>query len=172
MSFGINSIQYISMDGSLVTQKQQFFFHQLVQDISTNCVKNCGPKLSHNQMKNSSRSGKNHMPILNNHTLPSSTRCCPMGKAWVQCTKVLDPLRYCHVFSFVQFLYTCQHLNWSSAPVHWTQAVPLSYMSQNNLGRGKGAPAPLQTFVVGKTIKISVTLTKRSEKFVWAKDIY
>jgi hypothetical protein len=47
-----------------------------------------------------------------------------LGKAWVQCTGALDPLRCCHVFSFVQFLYTWQHLNGSSAPVHWTQAVP------------------------------------------------
>jgi hypothetical protein len=40
--------------------------------------------------------------------------------------KVLNPLRCCHVSSFVQFLYTCQHLNGSSTPVHWTQAVQMS----------------------------------------------
>ena len=34
-------------------------------------------------------------------------------------------LRWYHVSSFVQFLYTWQYLNGSSAPVHWTQAIPL-----------------------------------------------
>jgi hypothetical protein len=46
------------------------------------------------------------------------------GKAWVQCTRALDPLGFCHVSSFIQFLYTWQHLNGSSATVHWTQAIP------------------------------------------------
>jgi hypothetical protein len=43
----------------------------------------------------------------------------------IQCTGALDLLRSLHVSSFVQFLYTCQNLNWSSASVHWTQAAPL-----------------------------------------------
>jgi hypothetical protein len=29
------------------------------------------------------------------------------------------------VSSFVQFLYTWQHLNESSATVHWTEAIPI-----------------------------------------------
>ena len=47
------------------------------------------------------------------------------GKAWVQCTEALDPLRSCHVSNFIQFLYICRNLNRSSAHVHWTQAAPL-----------------------------------------------
>ena len=46
------------------------------------------------------------------------------GVAWVQCTRALDPLRCCHVSSFVQFLNTWQHLNGSSTLVHWTQVFP------------------------------------------------
>ena len=30
---------------------------------------------------------------------------------------IIHPLRYYHVFSFVQFLYTCQHLNVSTKAV-------------------------------------------------------
>ena len=46
--------------------------------------------------------------------------------AWVQCTGALDLLRCCYVSSFVQFLDTWQHLNESSASVHWTQAFLLN----------------------------------------------
>ncbi len=50
---------------------------------------------------------------------------CDVGKAWVQCTGALDPLRCCHVSSIIQFLYMWQYLNGSGVPVHWNQAVPL-----------------------------------------------
>ena len=51
-----------------------------------------------------------------------------LGKVWVQFTGVLDPFRCCHIFSFVQFLYTYQYLNGSNTPVHWTQAVPTLFL--------------------------------------------
>ncbi len=41
-----------------------------------------------------------------------------MGKVWVQCTRVLDPLRCCRVSRFVQFLYAWQHLNGALDPSH------------------------------------------------------
>jgi hypothetical protein len=64
-----------------------------------------------------------HISICDN--LIGTWEYCPIrGKAWVQCTGALDPLGFCHVFSFVQFLYTWQHFNGSSATVHWTKAIP------------------------------------------------
>ena len=48
------------------------------------------------------------------------------GMAWVQCTRVLNPLGCCHVYKNYIKLDTWQNLNGSSAPVHWTQALPLS----------------------------------------------
>jgi hypothetical protein len=46
----------------------------------------------------------------------------------------LDPLRCCHVFNFVQFLYMCQHFNRSSALVHWTQATPFFVIVNQSIG--------------------------------------
>ena len=54
---------------------------------------------------------------------------------WVQCSCALDssysPLGPVHrstehvqILTHVQFLYMCQNLNGSNAPVHWTQAAP------------------------------------------------
>ena len=47
-----------------------------------------------------------------------------MGVAWVECTGALDPLSCCHVSKNGTKLNMKQHLNGSSAPVHWTQAFP------------------------------------------------
>ncbi len=52
------------------------------------------------------------------------------GKAWVQCIGALDPLRFWHVSSFIQFLYTYQNLNGSSAkplPITTKDALQIHY---------------------------------------------
>jgi hypothetical protein len=62
-------------------------------------------------------SSKNHGPLC-------SRMCVSQGTAWVQCTGALDSLRCCHVYKNCTKLDMWQHLNGSSAPVHWTQAFP------------------------------------------------
>ena len=66
---------------------------------------------------------RNHNPW---HCFLVGAHIWQTGKVWVQCTGVLEPLRCYIVFSFVQFLYTCQRVNRSSIPVHWTQAAPMT----------------------------------------------
>ena len=46
------------------------------------------------------------------------------GKGLGSVHKSTGLLRCCHVFSFIQFLYICQHLNGFSVLMYWTQVIP------------------------------------------------